>query len=136
MASKVTATIPDCNPKRVVLRLRVSDFEGRSSSEYDDAIKSYLLFAGRPASEDEVQRHYAHIEPFQAPELQQTSFHIIIDIEKHSVVDGEFRGLPHEIYRVRRLQGTWKVEPFHNRVEAANFLSKMRKFTDTYPWAR
>lgn len=96
----------DRRPKRVVLRLRVGDFEGRSSSEYDDVIKTYLLFAGRPANEDEVQRHYVHIEPFQSPELQQISFHIIIDIEKHSHVNGEFQGLPHEIYRVRRFQGS------------------------------
>lgn len=107
MASKDPAIIPDRSPKRVVLRLKVSDFEGRSSSEYDDAIKAYLLFAGRPANKDEVQRHYAHIEPFQAPELQQISFHIIIDLEKHSLVDGEFRNLPHEIYRVRRFQDSW-----------------------------
>ncbi|KAH8587965.1 hypothetical protein B0O99DRAFT_601169 [Bisporella sp. PMI_857] len=90
------------SPKRVILRLRVSDFEGRRSSEYTDAIKAYLLFARRPTSEDEVKKHYPHIEPFQSPELQQTSFHIIIDVEKHMVNDGEFRDLPHEIYRIRR----------------------------------
>jgi len=64
MASKDAAIFPDRSPKRVVLRLKVSELERRSSSEYDDAIKAYLLLAGRPANEDEVQRRYFHIEPF------------------------------------------------------------------------
>ncbi|PSS08489.1 hypothetical protein M430DRAFT_22727 [Amorphotheca resinae ATCC 22711] len=86
MASKDAAIFPDRSPKRVVLRLKVSELERRSSSEYDDAIKAYLLLAGRPANEDE------------------SSFYIIIDLEKYSLVDGEFWNLPHEIYHVRRFQ--------------------------------
>lgn len=53
-----------------------------------------------------MQRHYAHVVPFQAPELKQTSFHIIIDFDKDSLVDGNLRGLPHKIYRVRRVDDT------------------------------
>jgi hypothetical protein len=52
-------------PKRVILRLRVNQFEGRDSSEYDEAIKAYLTFAKRPTSELAANKHYAHIEPFQ-----------------------------------------------------------------------
>ncbi|KAL5313250.1 hypothetical protein ACEPPN_018983 [Leptodophora sp. 'Broadleaf-Isolate-01'] len=137
MASDTSATFFDSKAKRVVLRLKVSDFEGRQSSECVDAIKAYLLFAKRPTDEYEAEKHHAHIEPFQSPELRQTSFHIIIDIEKDMLDNGEFQSLPHEIYRIRRNeQGALEVKPFQNPLEAANFLSKMRRFTDTYSWAK
>ncbi|KAH6714416.1 hypothetical protein BKA61DRAFT_517633 [Leptodontidium sp. MPI-SDFR-AT-0119] len=137
MASDASATSFDNKAKRVVLRLKVSDFEGRQFSEYVDAIKAYLLFAKRPTHEYDAKKHYAHIEPFQSPELRQTSFHIIIDIEKDMLNNGGFQSLPHEIYRIRRSeQGDLEVKPFKNPVEAANFLSKMRRFTDTYSWAK
>jgi hypothetical protein len=103
---KGSGDIPDRSPKRVVLRLKVSEFEGCTSPDFDHAIKAYLLFAGRPTDRDEMQRHYAHVEPFQAPELKQTSFHIIIDFDKDLLVDGNLRGLPHEIYCVRRVDDT------------------------------
>jgi hypothetical protein len=35
-------------PKRVILRLRVKEFDGRDPSEYDDAIKVYLAFSNVP----------------------------------------------------------------------------------------
>ncbi|TAQ89515.1 hypothetical protein B7494_g2178 [Chlorociboria aeruginascens] len=89
------------NPRRVVSRLKVGDFEDHESSKYDNAIRAYLLFAGLPTNEQEVNKHYCHIEPFQSPELQQT-FHITIDVEKYIIDDGEFRNLSHEIYRIRR----------------------------------
>ena len=59
----------------------------------------YLRFAGLEEDEDKL---FSHIEPFQAPELQQTSFHIILDIDKDSCPDPDFQCLPHEIYRIRR----------------------------------
>lgn len=89
-------------PKRVLLRLRVSDFTGNSSSEYDEAIKAYLAFAQLPITEISGPRLCAHIEPFQNPELQQRSFHITLDMEPHQLSDPEFDKLPHELYRVRR----------------------------------
>ncbi|KAK0112473.1 hypothetical protein ONS96_001710 [Cadophora gregata f. sp. sojae] len=98
---------------------------------------TYLFFANRPTDEYEAEKHYAHIEPFQSPELRQTSFHIILDIEKDMLHDGGFKNLPHEIYRIRRNeQDTLEVKPFHNPLEAANLISKMRRFTDTYDWAK
>ncbi|KAH9222049.1 hypothetical protein DL95DRAFT_381350 [Leptodontidium sp. 2 PMI_412] len=48
MASDTSATSFDNEAKRAVLRLKVSDFEGRQFSEYVDAIKAYLLFANAP----------------------------------------------------------------------------------------
>ncbi|KAG9231547.1 hypothetical protein BJ875DRAFT_516862, partial [Amylocarpus encephaloides] len=91
------------NPRRAVLRLKVSDFEDCGSSEYNNAIKAYFLFIrGCLTNEQKVDKHYAHIEPLQSPELQQTSFHIIIiDMEKYIIVDAKFQNLPHEIYRIR-----------------------------------
>jgi hypothetical protein len=89
-------------PKRVILRLRVNEFTGRDYSEYTDAIKAYLAFAGRPTDDSELGKHYAHIEPFQGPEVNQISFHITMDMEEDSANPPNIQELPHEIYRVRR----------------------------------
>jgi hypothetical protein len=96
-------------PKRVILRLRVNEFDGESHSweEYIDAIHTYLTWAGRPASEydgslPQARKHFAHIEPFQDPELQQTTFHVILDMEHAMLNDPDFNTVPHEIYRIRR----------------------------------
>jgi hypothetical protein len=49
----------------VILRLRVNQFKGRDTFEYDDVIKAYLTFTKRPISELIVNKHYAYIKPFQ-----------------------------------------------------------------------
>lgn len=95
-------------PKRVILRLRVNEFEGEGHDweQHIDAIKAYLTWAGRPTSEYEgefeTRRHYAHVEPFQAAEVQQTTFHVVLDMEQHMLDEANFDDLPHEIFRVRR----------------------------------
>src|SRR5271167_1481952 len=95
-------------PKRVILRLRVNEFDedGHGWEDHVDAIKAYLIWAGRSASEYdgpfEARKHFAHVEPFQQPELNQTTFHVILDMEQHSLKDPSFNDVPHEIYRVRR----------------------------------
>jgi hypothetical protein len=96
-------------PKRVILRLRVNEFDedGHSWEEHVDAIKAYLIWAGRLASEYEgpfeMRKHFAHVEPFQPYDLPQpTTFHVILDIEQHSLENPNFDDVPHEIYRVRR----------------------------------
>jgi hypothetical protein len=104
--SSPTSTNLERQPKRVILRLRVNEFEGCDPSEYNDAIKAYLAFAGRSTNKLKENKHYAHIEPFQALELQQTSFHITFDLEKDFLDDPNFQNLPHEIYRVRRDKGS------------------------------
>jgi hypothetical protein len=48
----------------VILRLRVNEFEGRDTSEYDNAIKAYFIFAERPINELVVNKHYVYIESF------------------------------------------------------------------------
>ena len=98
----------DRQPKRVILRLRVNEFEGDDHNweQYVDAINTYLVWAGRSMSEYEgefeTRKHFAHVEPFQAPELNQTTFHVVLDIEQHLLNEPNFDTLPHEIYRVRR----------------------------------
>ena len=52
--------------------------------------------------EYEMRKHFAHVEPFQAPELNQTTFHVVLDIEQHLLNEPNFDTLPHEIYRMRR----------------------------------
>lgn len=96
-------------PKRVILRLRVNEFEGEGHSweQHVDAIQAYLTWAGRPTSEYdegpyEARKHFAHVEPFQDPELQQTTFHVVLDMEQDMLNEPDFDTVPHEIYRVRR----------------------------------
>src|SRR5271167_1915078 len=81
-------------PKRVILRLRVNEFDedGHGWEEHVDAIKAYLIWAGRSASEYEgpfeTRKHFAHVEPFQPYDLPQTTiFHVILDMEQHSLKD-------------------------------------------------
>jgi hypothetical protein len=97
-----TTSATELQAKRVVLRLQVEDFSGCDPSEYNHAIKTYLTFAGRPTSEWEEQKHFAHIEPFQDSEIRQTRFHITLDMEQALAKNPDFGKLPHEIYRIRR----------------------------------
>lgn len=71
-----------------------------------NAIEAYLTWAGRPTSEYneglyEIRKHFAHIEPFQNPELQQITFHVILNMEYNILNELNFDILPHEIYHVR-----------------------------------
>jgi hypothetical protein len=100
----IMSALNDLNeqPKRVVLRLRVNEFDGLGPDEFNYAIKAYLKSAGRPVQEIDQNQHFSDIEPFQAPELKQRTFHIVLDIDKDLVNDPDFKTLPHEAYRVRR----------------------------------
>lgn len=89
-------------PKRVVLRLRVNEFDSYGPEEFTYAMRAFLKYAGHPVEEIDQHKHFSHIEPFQAPELKQTSFHIVLDIDKDLVKNPDFETLPHEVYRVRR----------------------------------
>jgi hypothetical protein len=108
--SSVSIALTDTKnaPKRVILRLRVNEFEGdgRSWEQHVDAIKAYLVWAGHSASEYEgdfdKRKHFAHVEPFQALEVKQTTFHVILDMEQHLLKSPNLDDVPHEIYRVRR----------------------------------
>ena len=107
----ITDRLPTCSrswPKRIILRLLVIEFEGegRSWEQYFAAVHAYLTWAGRPTSEYEgpyeKRKHFAHVEPFQAAELRQRTFHIVLDMEWDQPGEPNFDTLPHEIYRVRR----------------------------------
>ncbi|KKZ61747.1 hypothetical protein EMCG_03695 [[Emmonsia] crescens] len=125
-------------PKRVILRLRVNEFDGRDSTEFDSTIKAYLTSAGRPVDEFHSRIHHSHIEPFQPLEMKQTSFHIVLDIEKDMLRDPDLGEVQHEVHRVRRdMDGTFTVERIRNPVEEQNLVRKMRHFIDIfYPWAK
>src|SRR6266487_6141151 len=99
-----TTTSSQQQPKRVILRLHVDEFEGEGQSwqQHVDAITAYLAWAGRSPSEYEEGKHFAHVEPFQAPELRQTTFHVVLDIDQHLVTEPNLNDIPHEVYRVRR----------------------------------
>ena len=99
-----TTTSSQQQPKRVILRLRVDEFEGEGQSwqQHVDAITAYLAWAGRSPSEYEEGKHFAHVEPFQAPELRQTTFHVVLDIDQHLVIELNLNNILHEVYHVRR----------------------------------
>lgn len=144
------------HPKRVILRLRVNEFDDCHPTEFDNAIMAYLKSAGRPADELGRRIHHSHIEPLQSPELRQTSFHIVLDIEKDMLRNPDLGEVDHEVHRVRRAEdGTLyaydnpnifenlakylnsKVNRIQDPVEEQNFVRKMRHFTDIlYPWAK
>lgn len=90
------------HPKRVILRLRVNEFDGRNPTEFDRAIMAYLASAGRPVDELTQKIHHSHIEPLQPPEMKQRSFHIVPDIEKDMLSDPDFERVEHEVHRVHR----------------------------------
>lgn len=109
------SSLPDvpASQKRVILRLRVSDFDGqgRAWQDYPDAIRTFLVWYGRPASEYGPYwtdwKHYAHVEPFQAADVPQKRFHIMLDMEykaspRYISDDTLPREVPHEVYRIIR----------------------------------
>jgi len=97
-----TFTSLEHQSKRVILRLQVNNFRRRDSFEYNEAIEVYIAFAEHYVNELKEDKHYAYIELYQALELQQCSFHIILDIEKDLLNSPNIQKLPHEIYHVCR----------------------------------
>ncbi|OJJ45672.1 hypothetical protein ASPZODRAFT_17124 [Penicilliopsis zonata CBS 506.65] len=94
--------------------------------EFDNAIKAYLASANRPVDEAEQGIHYPHMEPFQSPDLQQKSFHIVPDIEKDMLDDADLGNTEPEVHRVRRHKdGTLVVNRVGNPTEEKNFVEKM-----------
>ena len=91
--------------KRVILRLRVDDFDksGYKWEDHVDAIDAYWRWLEHELETDATNSDYfAHVEPFQAPELQQKTFHVILDIQYSALRFETFDDIPHEVYRVRR----------------------------------
>ena len=107
-AISYNANRPGTLPRRVILRLRVNEFEGKGHSWEDhvDAIQAYFRWAGLPMSEVEgehaTKEYFAHVEPFQAHEVKQRTFHVILDIQQQPLDEVNFDIIPHEVYLVRR----------------------------------
>lgn len=90
-------------PKRVILRLRESDFPDVSYNDLTQSVETYLTFSGRSTEELAQGRHFFHFQP-PNPHIPQKNprFHIIIDIEKMEHSGPLQKDFPHEIYRISR----------------------------------
>lgn len=97
----------DIPVRRVILRLRVNEFDGngRGWEDHIDAIQAYFKWVGLQ-DEHATNGYFAHVEPFQGTELQQKTFHVVLDIQpdiQQQMLDHvNFDSIPHEVYRVRR----------------------------------
>ncbi|EQL34443.1 hypothetical protein BDFG_03788 [Blastomyces dermatitidis ATCC 26199] len=129
------------HPKRVILRLRVNEFDGRNPTEFDHAIMAYLASAGRPVDELTQRIHHSHIEPFQPPEMKQRSFHIVLDIEKDMLSDPDFERVEHEVHRVHRAKNVksiaFRIQPksrtLCDRCDFSRTLSIRGQNNDAHP---
>lgn len=92
------------SPRRVILRIPVGDVCDEGAGDHLSIMAAYLNFSGQP-SVDIYRDHGVHIEPLQSPDLNQTSCHIILDMNKHGVEEPNLQDIPHEIYRVRKKDG-------------------------------
>jgi hypothetical protein len=89
--------------KRVILRLRESDFPEVSYAGLLKCVESFLAFSGRSVDELARDEHFFHVQP-PNPQIPQRDprFHIIIDMEKKNHSGSLPKDFPHEIYRVSR----------------------------------
>jgi len=53
-------------------------------------------------SEHVTKQYFAHVESFQALEVKQRTFHVILNIQQQSLDEMNFDIIPHEVYKVRR----------------------------------
>ncbi|KAI5271527.1 hypothetical protein E4T47_05147 [Aureobasidium subglaciale] len=97
-----TLPVGDSHPKRIILRLSASDFDGpaRRWQDHLEAVQVYLRWAGYP-DEPGAHQHFIHAEPFQPVELQPKRFHVFIDIDYQSFASPDMGLIQHEIYAVK-----------------------------------
>lgn len=89
--------------KRVILRLRESDFPDVSYNDLTQSVEAYLTFSGRSPEELAQGRHFFHFQPPNSHIPQKNPrFHIIIDIEEMGHSGPLQKDFPHEIYRISR----------------------------------
>ena len=93
--------------KRIILRLRDSDFPDLCNDDLIQIVKAYLTFSGHSAEELAQDRHYFHAQP-PKPDIPQRNprFHVIIDMEKMGHSGPLPKDFPHEIYRASRSNDT------------------------------
>ncbi|EEP82913.1 predicted protein [Uncinocarpus reesii 1704] len=120
--------------KRVILRLREAE---QDEEDLYEPVRLYLEKNGRSVEELNSDRHFVHIQPSN-PDIPQVDpkIHIIIDIEVDKFTGNHVNAdFPHELYRVRRVDGQMTMFTFKNAVWYSNFLHKLRAITDeAYPW--
>ena len=96
----------DLPQRRFILRLRVNEFDGDGHSWEDhlDAIHTFFKWAGISELRDEngKELYSAHVEPLQALELKQRTFHVVLDIQPQPNDNSNLDAIYHEIYRVHR----------------------------------
>lgn len=96
-------TAPERQPNRVILRLRVQDFDGKYSwFSYPTAVEKYLSWAGRSVTDYKERKHNVYVEVYGDPEVHQRHFHIIIDLYSLSFDVQDFNEVHHEIFLMRR----------------------------------
>lgn len=120
MAASVDQSIDNVSPKRVIIRLQQSDFNDR-----DPELPARIyLEKFRSLNEFGENRHFIHIQPpspgnndnddngnsndnrekLQFPE-NDYKIHVIIDIEKDQFSGPLGEDFPHEMYRLKRVDG-------------------------------
>lgn len=100
-----TATYsPPSVPTRVILRMRVKDFDNESYSWFDSesAVEAYLSWAKRPLSEYQERKHGIFVELHQDLEVQQKWFHVLLDLNALLFEVKNMNEVHHEIYEVKR----------------------------------
>ncbi|KAL4792947.1 hypothetical protein BDV19DRAFT_391604 [Aspergillus venezuelensis] len=122
-------------PKRIVLRISSADFDEKNMYE---AVYVYFEKTNRSTDElsEQPQRHYIHITPDNSHIPQRDpKVHIVIDLEISAHSGPLSPDFPHELYRMKRVDGEMKLGQFADGPYYQNFLSKIRGFSDDmYPW--
>ncbi|KAI9770890.1 MAG: hypothetical protein M1839_003010 [Geoglossum umbratile] len=129
-----TSTIPTdtTSPARIILRIcpiPSSPYEDHKYTEYANAL---LLHRGhREIITNYTTPHFVHVQPSSGIH----PWHIIIDLQKDKFDGLDFDQLPHEIYKVKRLETGLH---FHLRdpTKYARFYSKVRPHSDRYTWGK
>jgi hypothetical protein len=82
----------------------VKDFDGGGFSwvDYRSAVEAYLMWSNRSIEDWRVKKHNTFVEPFQAAELRQKKFHVILDLNSQSYEVGNMDYVHHEVYEIRR----------------------------------
>ncbi|KAL6716099.1 hypothetical protein ACLMJK_005665 [Lecanora helva] len=127
--------------RRIILRLRVNEFNGPSRiwAHHQEALQAYFKWAELEEFERQEGKNnfWTVVQPIQDADVGQRSFHVIVDIHYGSPGDPSVKSIPHELYAVRREpDGELRVHPYRNPLIAQNTLSKIRQFSDElYPYA-
>ena len=83
----------------MILQLWAKEFKSYNlNSEFSNAIKADLVFAGYPTSEHEENKHYIYIEPLY--NILNSLFHITLNLKKDLLHNPNFQNLLHEIYYI------------------------------------